>query len=269
MKFRKVLFMTILALLGFETATIGQTYAANKDTSWTSVKKTKTLTVGLSGDYAPWQKTAANGKLSGYDIAVAKLIAKDLGVKATFEPGQFAGLIPALNNGKFDILFGGLQATPEREKTLLLSKAYAADGTVAVVKKSNRSISSLKDIKGKIVGAGNGSSFVTDVKKIGGYKALKEYKTPTDSFKDLQLGRIDAVSIGIVAAKNYIKTAPNGHKFKIVGKPYHVYQIDLALKKGHKALASKVNQAIVKETKNGTLEKLQKQYLHVTTKSLQ
>ncbi|KRK39644.1 substrate-binding periplasmic protein [Loigolactobacillus bifermentans] len=268
MKFKKVMFVAAVALFGFSALATTQTQAASKDTSWTSVKQSKTLTVGLSGDYAPWQTTSTSGKLGGYDAAVARLVAKDLGVKVKFAPGQFAGLIPALNNGKTDILFAALQATPQRKKTLLLSKPYAADGTVAVVKKSNHSIKAFKDIKGKTVGAGTGSSYLTDAQKIKGTKAIKEYKAPNDSFKDLKLGRIDAVSIGIVAAKHYIKTAPDGKEFKIVGKPYHTYDIDLAFKKGNKALATKVNQVIAKETKNGTLQKLQKKYLGVTAASL-
>ncbi|MCH4172476.1 MAG: ABC transporter substrate-binding protein [Lactobacillus sp.] len=253
-------------VLLFQTQNTALVQAA--DTSWSSVKSSKTLTIGLTGDYAPWQTTAASGKLGGYDVAVAKLVAKDLGVKAKFTPGQFAGLIPALNNGKFDVLFGALQATPERKKQLLLSKPYAADGTVAVVKKSNNTIKSLTDIKGKVVGAGTGSSFAADVQAIGGFKDLKEYKAPVDAFKDLKLGRIDVVSIGIVSAKHYIKTAPDGKDFKLAGKPYRSYDIDVALKKGNNALASKINAAIEKEQKNGQLTKLQKQYLQVTSQDL-
>lgn len=256
--------LTVLTVSPFLAGTAN----AATDSSWSSVKKSGVLRIGLSGDYAPFQKTSAKGKLSGYDIAVSKLIVKDLGVKAKYVPGQFAGLIPALNNNKFDVLFGGLQATPSRAKSLLLSTPYATDGTVAVVKKSNNSIKSIKSIKNKNVGAGAGSSFYTDAQKIGGYKSLKGYKTPTDAFKDLGLGRIDAISIGVVSAKNYIKTATDGSKYKIVGKPYRTYDIDLAFKKGNTKLAKKVNAAIKKETKNGNIQKLQKKYLGSTSASL-
>lgn len=267
MRLKKVLVLILLTVLSVTPFLTG-TVSAATDSSWASVKKSGTLKVGLTGDYAPWQTTSAKGKLGGYDVAVAKLVAKDLGVKVKFEPGQFAGLIPALNNGKFDVLFGALQATAARKKALLLSDPYATDGTVAVVKKSNKSISSLTDIKNKNVGAGSGTSYLKDAQKVGGYKSLKEYKAPTDSFKDLKLGRIDVISIGIVAAKNYIKTASDGSDYKIVGNVYHKYDIDLAFKKGNTTLAKRVNKVLQKETKNGNIQKLQKKYLGVTSDSL-
>lgn len=267
MKLKKVLILVFLTILTITSFLVGTVNAAT-DSSWSSVKKAGVLRVGLTGDYAPWQTTTANGKLGGYDVAVAKLVAKDLGVKVKFVPGQFAGLIPALNNGKFDVLFGALQATPARKKALLLSKPYAADGTIAVVKKSNTKISSLKDIKGQTVGAGSGTSYLKDAQQIGGYKSIKEYKAPNDAFKDLKLGRINVISTGIVAAKNYIKTAKDGKDYKIVGKAYHKYDIDLAVKKGNTTLSKKINKAIAKETKNGNITKLQKKYLGVTSESL-
>lgn len=267
MKLKKVLMLVFLTILTISPLLVGTANAAT-DSSWSSVKKAGTLKVGLTGDYTPWQTTSTKGKLGGYDVAVAKLVAKDLGVKVKFVPGQFAGLIPALNNGKFDVLFGALQATPARKKALLLSNPYAADGTVAVVKKSNTKISSLKDIKGQTVGAGSGTSYLKDAQQVGGYQSIKEYKAPNDAFKDLKLGRINVISTGIVAAKNYIKTAKDGKDYKIVGKPYHKYDIDLAVKKGNTTLSKKINRAIAKETKNGNITKLQKKYLGVTSESL-
>lgn len=71
------------------------------------------MRVGFSS-FVPWAMQDKNGDYIGFEIDVAKRLAKDLGVEAEFVPTRFSGIIPALMADKFDVIIGSMSVTPER-----------------------------------------------------------------------------------------------------------------------------------------------------------
>lgn len=86
-----------------------------------------TLRVGMS-TFVPWAMRDKKGDLIGFEIDVAKKIAKDMGVEIEFVPTAWSGIIPALLAKKFDIIIGGLSVTPERNLTVNFTIPYAHSG---------------------------------------------------------------------------------------------------------------------------------------------
>jgi polar amino acid transport system substrate-binding protein len=86
-----------------------------------------TFKIGMS-TFLPWAMKDKNGELIGFEIDVAKRLAKDMGVKAEFVPTQWSGIIPALITGKFDIIVGGLGITPQRNLKVNFSIPYDHTG---------------------------------------------------------------------------------------------------------------------------------------------
>ena len=71
------------------------------------------LRVGLSA-FIPWSFQDKNGEWVGFEVDVAKQLAKDMGVKIEFVPTKWESLIPSLLAGKFDLIIAGMTRTPER-----------------------------------------------------------------------------------------------------------------------------------------------------------
>ncbi|MEJ2474217.1 MAG: transporter substrate-binding domain-containing protein, partial [Desulfobacterales bacterium] len=71
------------------------------------------LRVGMS-TFVPWAMKDKTGKLIGFEIDVANRLAQDTGVKIEFVPTKWAGIIPALLTGKFDVIIGGMGILPQR-----------------------------------------------------------------------------------------------------------------------------------------------------------
>lgn len=71
------------------------------------------MKVGVAS-FVPWTMQDKNGDYIGFEVDVAKRLAKDLGVKVELVPTKFAGIIPALLADKFDIIIGSMSVTPER-----------------------------------------------------------------------------------------------------------------------------------------------------------
>ncbi len=85
------------------------------------------IKIGMS-TFLPWAMKDKNGELIGFEIDVAKRLAKDMGVKAEFVPTQWSGIIPALITGKFDIIVGGMGITPKRNLKVNFSIPYDHTG---------------------------------------------------------------------------------------------------------------------------------------------
>lgn len=71
------------------------------------------MRVGVAS-FVPWTMQDKNGEYIGFEVDVAKRLAKDLGVDIELVPTRFSGIIPALLADKFDIIVGSMSVTPER-----------------------------------------------------------------------------------------------------------------------------------------------------------
>ena len=92
-----------------------------------SVLEKGTLRVGVSL-FTPWTIKHSNGKLVGYEIDVAKQLAKDLGVKPEFHVLDWEKIIPTLLNRKIDIIIAGIVITPQRALKVNFSQPYDSSG---------------------------------------------------------------------------------------------------------------------------------------------
>ena len=87
------------------------------------IMKRGTLRVGMS-TFVPWAMKDKTGKLIGFEIDVASRLAEDMGVKVEFVPTKWAGIIPALLTGKFDVIIGGMSVRPDRNLKVNFSIPY-------------------------------------------------------------------------------------------------------------------------------------------------
>lgn len=110
------------------------TKALAADSTLEAIKKRGVMKVGNS-TFRPWVMRDKKGTLIGYEIDVAKKIAKDMGVKPEFVPTQWDGIIPGLLAGKFDIIIGGMSKTPKRNLTVNFSRTYNRTGTMIAASK--------------------------------------------------------------------------------------------------------------------------------------
>ena len=85
------------------------------------------LRVGMS-TFVPWAMHDKQGNLIGFEIDVARRLAKDMGVKVEFVPTKWSGIIPGLLTGKFDIIIGGMGILPERNKKVNFTIPYDSSG---------------------------------------------------------------------------------------------------------------------------------------------
>ncbi len=86
-----------------------------------------TIRIGMDV-FVPWAMKDKKGELIGLEIDVAQQLAKDMGVKVEFVPTKWSGIIPSLIAGKFDVIIGGMTATPERNMKINFTAPYYHTG---------------------------------------------------------------------------------------------------------------------------------------------
>jgi polar amino acid transport system substrate-binding protein len=140
-----------IIIWGFIFGPAGLTRAANvqqelvDQSTVEQVIKRGILKVGMS-TFVPWAMKDKTGKLIGFEIDVASQLAEDMGVKVEFVPTKWAGIIPALLTGKFDVIIGGMSVRPDRNLKVNFSIPYDFAGQSLVAnRKLAAGFASLKD----------------------------------------------------------------------------------------------------------------------------
>ena len=109
----KKLALLLAVIVALFTVQIGSVSAGQLD----EIQKRGTLRVGLEPGYMPFELTSKKGEIIGFDVDMAKRMAKAMGVKLELVSTAWDGIIPALLTDKFDIIMSGMTLTQERNLT--------------------------------------------------------------------------------------------------------------------------------------------------------
>lgn len=215
------------------------------------------LKVGMSADYPPFEQTY-NGDIVGFDVDLAKHIAKKLNKELNIVEMDFSSLIPALQAGLVDVIISGVAPTEERAKNVDFSKLYFRN-QMAILHTSNQPIDSIEDLKNKKIGAQLGSVMEIFLKSQPSDLNIQVYalnKNP-QLVEELKLKRIDGLLIELPQAQVYAQKYP-GLKLDIVANEDSGYAIALA--KGS-VLTKKINNIIEAMEQSGELTALEAKWL--------
>jgi polar amino acid transport system substrate-binding protein len=170
---------------------------------------TKTLTIGTSGDFPPYEFRGDNGDVIGFIPDMLKIVLPKLGYDYKYTQISFSGLPPALASGRIDMITA-LYDTTEREAQIAFADFAQEQDAIVVRTEDADSIKGWGDLCGKTIGAIVGSPLLPATVKSGsksecedkGKPAIKDatYQSDAQELRDLENGRIDA---GIDGASVY------------------------------------------------------------------
>lgn len=232
--------------------------SSESKTALTEIKDKGELVVGLSADYAPYEfYTMVDGKktIVGFDVELAKEIAKDLGVKLTLKEMKFDALLGALPAGQIDMIISGMNPDEERAKVIDFSDIYyTAQHGVLVNKKDLDKYKSVEDLKSARVGAQMGSTQADIIKEKIKADNPTLLANVNNLILELKSGKIDALvtekPVAEMAIKNNNELALSKIEFKDETGGNAV-----AVKKGEKELVEQVNKTIKRLKDSGDLDK--------------
>ncbi|HET7658472.1 MAG TPA: transporter substrate-binding domain-containing protein [Bacillales bacterium] len=255
-----LLFGALFLMVGMLTAcgTSNGANAGNKQSASHTSNDQKVLTIGTEGVYKPFSfKDLETGKLTGYDVEVAREVAKRIGMKPVFKPTPWKSMFASLNTKRFDMIANEVSVTPERKKKYAFSIPYTYSGGRVIVNKDNTTIHGLKDLKGKVVGTTKGSNYAKIAQQAGA--KVKYYKGIEEALKDLSLNRIDAALNDRLFILTQLKKS--NEPLKAVGPVFDKTEMAFTFREqGSEALIKKVNNALKEMKKDGSLAKISKKW---------
>jgi len=166
-----------------------------KESTLEQIMKRGVLRVGMD-TFVPWAMKDKTGKFVGFEIDVARQLAEDMGVKVEFVPTKWAGIIPALLTGKFDVLIGGMGIRTKRALKVNFTIPYDYSGMSMVAsKKKAPGFSSLEDFNKPDVELAikMGTTAVMAAKKFMPKAKLRLFEDQAQAYQELRNGNVAAV----------------------------------------------------------------------------
>jgi polar amino acid transport system substrate-binding protein len=249
----KYLFAALLAFVTLSAAAPGRAEALD------TIMAAKVIKVAVPQDFAPFGSAGLDLKPQGYDVDMANLIAKGLGVRAEIIVVTSANRVPYLQTRKADIVISSLGKTPEREKVTDFSDAYAPFFS-GVFGTKEINVSKAADLSGKTVGATRGAIEEQELSKSAPADAtIKRFEDNNATIAAFVSGQVDLIATGntvaaVIAERNPAR-APT-LKFIIKDSPCYV-----GLNKSEPKLLAKLNAIIAAAKASGEIAKLSEKWL--------
>ncbi|MBR4454947.1 MAG: transporter substrate-binding domain-containing protein [Solobacterium sp.] len=219
--------------------------------------ESKTILIGISPDYPPYDDLNADGSITGYDYDMGEWIFNWLSengynYKHEWKQMSFDTIISALQADQVDLGISGF--TYDSERKVLFSEPYHESAEVALVTKDS-ALASIDDLTGKTIGAQLGTTGETCANEIEGAKvqAIEDMGICVESLKG---GAYDAVIMDLPVAENYMKTGD----YKILEGTLLDEQNYIIAKEGNDELMDAVNEAIRAFLESDDCAKLNEKY---------
>ena len=222
-----------------------------------NIARAGVLKVAVPEDYPPFGSVGPDLKPQGYDIDTAALLAKSMNVKLELVPVNSANRIPYLQTSKVDLVISSLGKTPEREKVIDFSTAYAPYYQ-GVFGPADLKVSGPADLTGKTVGATRGALEEIALTQMAPNATIKRFEDNNATISAFLSGQVQLIAAGnIVAAAILAKNPPRRPepKFVIKNSPCFV-----GMNKNEPRLQQKVDAAITQAKHDGTLNAMSKKW---------
>jgi polar amino acid transport system substrate-binding protein len=180
----------------------------------TSVAESGVVQVGTDPTLPPYEFTDENDELAGLDIELGQLIGCKLGVEVEYSAIDFAGLLTAVQAGRYDFAIAGISDTPERSEVMDLVD-YQTEGTAIIVPKGNPGgIKTIDDLCGLNVAAVQGSVplelLTRKNEKCAEPITLLPLPSSSEGFLAVRSGRADASMETLGSAIYYQQSEDHG-----------------------------------------------------------
>ena len=228
------------------------------------IKRGKLL-VAIDTNNPPWGQMDAKMQPDGIDIAVARLMARYMGVQLEIVPVTSQNRIPFVVTGKADVVMATLTITPQRALQIWYSIPYAFQDSV-IMTTDNSPIKSFEDLNGKKVSVVRGAIQDALVTKLAPKAQMQRFDTDASTIQALVTGQVDATATGFLIPAQTTKANPG--KTYVSRLKLGTQHIGIGMKRDSADLLQWTNTFIYHIRANGELEEIIKQYFGMSMPEL-
>jgi polar amino acid transport system substrate-binding protein len=224
------------------------------------------LRVGFEAGYMPFEMTDKKGDFVGFDIDMAKEMAKAMGVKFVPVNTAWDGIIPALLTDKFDIIMSGMTVTQERNLKINFADPYIIVGqTILLNKKHEGKVEDYKDLNDPkyIVTSKLGTTGEQAVKRMIPKCTYKSFETETEAALEVVNGKADAFVYDLPYCVVFNAQQGAG-KLIFLDKPFTFEPLAWAINKGDPDFMNWLNNFRRQVTNDGRYERIYNKWIKST-----
>ncbi|MBP5602317.1 MAG: amino acid ABC transporter substrate-binding protein [Treponema sp.] len=251
----------VLALTLSACSKKGKDSSAGPANAVEALKERGVFVLGLDDSFPPLGYRDDNNEIVGYDIDLAKEVAKRMGVKFKAQPIDWDAKEMELETGKIDCIWNGFTITEDRKAALSMTFPYLDNEQVLVVRQ-NGAIQTLDDMKGRVVGYQSGSSAQEAIDENPAFKNtladIIAFKENITALNDLKVGGVDGVVMDSVVA-NY-SIAQTGEPFTVVKNSLANEEYGIGFRKKEPELRDEVERILKEMAADGTVASISKKW---------
>lgn len=224
------------------------------------------IRVGFEAGYMPFEMTDKKGNFVGFDIDMAKELAKAMGVKFVPVNTAWDGIIPSLITGKFDIIMSGMTITQERNLKINFADPYIIVGqTILLNKKHEGKISSYKDLNSQdfIVTSKLGTTGEQAVKRYIPKCKYKSFETETEAALEVVNGKADAFVYDLPYCVVFMAQQGEG-KMIFIDEPFTYEPLAWAINKGDPDFMNFLNNFLRQMKNDGRYDRIYNKWIKST-----
>ena len=245
---------------------IGADIQLAKKSTLEAILKKGELRVGFESGYMPFEITDKKGNFVGFDIDMAKEMAKAMGVKFVPVNTAWDGIIPALITKKFDIIMSGMTVTQERNLKINFADPYIIVGqTILINKKHKNKIKSYKDLNNSkyTVTSKLGTTGEQAVKRLIPKCKYKSFETEPEAALEVVNGKADAFVYDLPYCVVFNAEQGAG-KLIFLDEPFTFEPLAWAIRKGDPDFMNWLNNFLGQVKNDGRYERIHNKWIKST-----
>ena len=216
-----------------------------------------TLVMATNATFPPYEYVEGD-EIVGIDPEIAAAIADELGMELQIEDVEFDSIVAGVASGKYDMGMAGMTVDPERLESVNFSDSYAT-GIQSIIVKEGSPIQSVDDLSSSTkIGVQQGTTGAQYAADDYGQDAVVNFNKGADAVQALVTDKVDCVISDNEPAKSFVEANPG---LKILDTEYAVEDYAICVAKDNDELLDKINDALAKLKKDGTLDEIINKYI--------
>ena len=212
------------------------------------------LVIGTKFDQPGLGMRNPDGTMSGFDVDVAKYLAKELGYsedQIEWKESPSAQRETLIQNDQVRYIVATYSITDKRKEKVGFAGPYLLTGQSLLVRSDSTDITGPESLQNnKKLCSVTGSTPAQRIKDKYPGVQLQQYDTYSACVEALRNGAIDAVTTDAVILAGYAAQSPGA--FRIAGAPFSEESYGVGLKKGDTELCTKITDALRKMESDGS-----------------
>lgn len=215
------------------------------------IKSRGTLIVGVKDATPPFGYISAGSRtIVGYDVDIAGVIAREIGVQLRTVPVTTATRIPELAQGKIDLIIATMTHTRERARQIDFSHTYFVTGQKVLVRK-DAGVTSIDQLAGKRVSSVRGSTSEQNIRRAVPDVRVVSFNDYPNAFLALAQNKVAAMTTDEIILMDLHRRAPNPGEFELLDTYISTEPYGIGVRKGETALLNEVNRILLDLEKSG------------------